>query len=469
MKMSFVIIVLNGMPFLKAALESIYKSAHEIIIVEGAVKKARFSATKDGHSIDGTISFIKKFKDDKNKIKLMSPGFWEDKCSMQNAGLKEVTGNYVWLVDSDEVYKKKDIEKIIQILKEDSTITQINVPMLHFWKDYDHIISSDILRSKGVARIFKFEKGNYFSTHRPPTLKSKEKSKIIEKDVLENLEIYCYHYSYILPMQVKQKLTLYKLYGWEKPWKIDLDDWYSNCFAKWTIENKDKIEEKYGIWTCDKNSKTEKFLGVHPKSMRCIMDLIMQNLKSAITVLKKRFPNILLNCVETGTIRSYTENHNSTLHIAEVLGKNGSLISIDVNPKAIKISKVICKAYTNIKWILGSSVPYFNSTKEKFHFVFLDSQNNKEFIFEEFRLVISKMLLSSILIVDDAGVDKNGKIDMVQGGLKIIKTKGHKIAPFLSSLGIVNFVRFNSRGTSQLWIDMNQNNLSLIKEGLKKL
>lgn len=265
MKLSFVIIVLNGMPFLKAALESIYESAYEIIIVEGAIKKASFAATKEGHSIDNTLQFIKGYKDDKKKIKLISPGFWEDKCSMQNVGLKEVTGDYIWLVDSDEIYKKVDICRIVQVLKDSPSITQINVPMLHFWKGYSYIISSTILHSKRIARIFKFTKGNYFSTHRPPTLVTKEKLKAVETP-----KIYCYHYSYILPAQVKQKITLYKIYGWEKSWKIDLDDWYLNCFLKWTVGTKDEVEENYGIWTCDKNSKTEKFTGEHPESMRAL-------------------------------------------------------------------------------------------------------------------------------------------------------------------------------------------------------
>ncbi len=197
------------------------------------------------------------------------------------------------------------------------------------------------------------------------------------------------------------------------------------------------------------------------------MCLVMENLKTAIAVLKERFPGTPLNCVETGTIRSYTENHNSTLHIAESLGKDGSLISVDVNPTAIKISKDICKSYKNVSWILGSSISYFSVTKEKFHFVFLDSQNNKDFIFEEFKLAVPRMLLNSIMIVDDAGVNKDGEIDIVQGGLKIIRIKGHQISPFLLSLGVANFVKFNSQGNSQLWIDMNKDNLGIITEGLQ--
>lgn len=196
------------------------------------------------------------------------------------------------------------------------------------------------------------------------------------------------------------------------------------------------------------------------------MCLIMENLKTAIVVLKQRFTDEKLNCLETGTIRSYIENHDSTFHIAEALGEEGSLISIDINPSAIKISKDVCKVCKNIEWVLDSSISYLSNSEEKFHFVFLDSQNNKDFIFEEFRLAIPRMILNSIMVVDDAGVDENGEIDMIQGGLKILRTKGHKIAPLLLSLGIVNFVRFNLQGTSQLWIDMNDHNLSLIKEGL---
>ena len=38
--------VLNGEPFIKYQLKSIYKFAHEIIIVEGAYKKFRHAAKK---------------------------------------------------------------------------------------------------------------------------------------------------------------------------------------------------------------------------------------------------------------------------------------------------------------------------------------------------------------------------------------------------------------------------------------
>ena len=66
---SFVMIVLNGMPFIENSLKSIYEFAHEIIIIEGAVEKCMFAANVNGSSIDGTVEFIKSFPDTQNKIK----------------------------------------------------------------------------------------------------------------------------------------------------------------------------------------------------------------------------------------------------------------------------------------------------------------------------------------------------------------------------------------------------------------
>ena len=71
-RLSFVMIVLNGMPFIEFALRSIYDFAHEIIIVEGAEEKCRFAANEDGSSTDGTVECIESLGDPANKIILNS-------------------------------------------------------------------------------------------------------------------------------------------------------------------------------------------------------------------------------------------------------------------------------------------------------------------------------------------------------------------------------------------------------------
>ena len=177
------------------------------------------------------------------------------------------------------------------------------------------------------------------------------------------------------------------------------------------------------------------------------MAAVMVNLGIAIDILKNRFPGQHIKCIETGTIRSYNEHHGSTLVISKALGNRGSLISIDYEPTSIAISKDTCKNVKNVTWILSDSVKYLKANQDKFHFAFLDSQNDPDFIFEELRWIWPKVIAGGIIIVDDAGVDAKGKI--VEG----LQKKGHKIAAFLTTKGCTDFVRTAPYHGTQLWID----------------
>ena len=48
---------------------------------------------------------------------------------------------------------------------------------------------------------------------------------------------------------------------------------------------------------------------------------------------------------------------------------------------------------------------------ETYHFVLLDSANNPEIIWNEFKLIAHRIVTNGILMVDDAGIAKNGKRD----------------------------------------------------------
>jgi len=185
------------------------------------------------------------------------------------------------------------------------------------------------------------------------------------------------------------------------------------------------------------------------------------NLIKAVEILKKRFPNQHLRCLETGTLRNPDHLHNSTLHISNTLGDKGSLISIDNNPEAIKVSKEVCKHNKNIEWVLSDSLDYLVNPEGRFHFVFLDSVNDKTIIFEEFRLVMPYMILNSILIVDDAAVNMDGSINS-----KTTREKGHKITAFLMSLEMSpsDFIVKNPIGT-QLWIELDEVTIQKIWKG----
>ena len=133
----------------------------------------------------------------------------------------------------------------------------------------------------------------------------------------------------------------------------------------------------------------------------------MNRVKEFLEKLKSRYK--YLNCVETGTIRSNTENHNSTKVISDIIGDKGKLVSIDINPEAIKISKSVCKNAKNVEWVESSSVDYLSKTDEKFHFALLDSLHDAGYVFYEFILLIKNMCEEGIIMVDDCGVDFNSR------------------------------------------------------------
>ncbi|MEJ2705846.1 MAG: methyltransferase domain-containing protein [Sedimentisphaerales bacterium] len=170
-RISFIMIVLNGIPFIEYSLKSIYEFAHEVIIVEGAVEKCMFAANPDGSSKDGTVEFIKSFPDPQRKIKIVQ-GRWPEKREMQNEALRHVTGDYVWLIDSDEVYKPEHLTEIKRILTNDPSITQVNFIPDNFWKGLDYIFVSDRFFEPAChyRRLFKYVPGAVFTSHRPPTM-----------------------------------------------------------------------------------------------------------------------------------------------------------------------------------------------------------------------------------------------------------------------------------------------------------
>ena len=70
-RITFGMIVFNGKPFVKYNLSSIYPLAHQIIVVEGACLSSVSVARPDGHSTDGTLELLYRFKrelDPENKM-----------------------------------------------------------------------------------------------------------------------------------------------------------------------------------------------------------------------------------------------------------------------------------------------------------------------------------------------------------------------------------------------------------------
>lgn len=279
-KISFGIIVLNGEPFTRYCLRSIYPFAYEIIVVEGGHEDAKSVCTFDGHSIDTTLETLYNFKeheDPENKLTIVTrDGFWPKKdefgrsrTPQSRAYAERATGDYLWQIDIDEFYRKEDMEQVINMLKKTADITAITFPTYTFWGDINYIADSWALRrgSEYYNRLFKWGPGYKYVTHEPPTVldengRDLQKKHWLAGKKMKKENIYMYHYSLLFPWQVEQKVKVYKD---EKPEACSgIVQWAENNYFK--LGNPFRVHNLYRFpgWL-------ERFSGSHPEQVICMM------------------------------------------------------------------------------------------------------------------------------------------------------------------------------------------------------
>src|SRR5450759_1649932 len=148
-RVTFGIIVLNGEPFTRYCLRSLYPFAHQIIVVEGGHEDTRAVATPDGQSIDGTLEALQRFKaeeDPLDKVEIVTRGgFWpktdefgRHRTHQSRAYAERATGDYLWQVDIDEFYLPSQMESVLHMLVHDPTISAVSFNLLAFWGGLDY-------------------------------------------------------------------------------------------------------------------------------------------------------------------------------------------------------------------------------------------------------------------------------------------------------------------------------------------
>lgn len=238
-KISFGIIVLNGEPFLRYNLRTLYPFAHQIIIAEGASPKAAHAATPDGHSTDSTLETIRRFQvedDPEGKVILVTAeddghpnGFWPgEKDQQSQAYAKRATGNWLWQIDIDEFYHPRDLQRIIAYLAAYPDTTCLTLRGLNFWGGFDYVIDGGLFTHPrytgelwGVyRRVFKWGPGYSYITHRPPSVADAtgrditgRRMRFLQK-IGDGPPIYVYHYFMVLRSQFLSKGAYYEKQGW---------------------------------------------------------------------------------------------------------------------------------------------------------------------------------------------------------------------------------------------------------------
>lgn len=277
MKIAFGMIVFEGDYVLKECLEQVYPFASQILIAEGPVKywqEKGFST-----STDLTNKIIDDFPDPDRKIKVIH-GQFEEKDDQCKAYMQFINDDidYIWNLDSDEVYKTKDLHNIIQFLKDEKP-TSLGVRSCSFYGGFDRYLTGFELNTDNFLRIFKHTKGATWLTHRPPTIKYPnnygfQKRHINSDQLYEAIGFQMYHYSYVFPNQVYKKLKYYK----ESLNKSNcIENYFENVYLPWVIGNKKEVENKYrGVheFISRPDCYTAEFKDSHPESISKNMDIL---------------------------------------------------------------------------------------------------------------------------------------------------------------------------------------------------
>ena len=287
-KIAFGMIVFEGDYVLKQCLEQVYPYATQILISEGPVKywqeRGRVTST------DKTNQIIDNFPDPENKITVVH-GQYSEKDEQCNAYIKHMRPDidYLWNLDSDEVYKKEDIEKTIAFLEQEKP-TSVGVRSLSFYGGFENYLTGFELNRDNFLRIFRVTEGSKWLTHRPPTIQYPKEHNIVKKHIDSNS---FYEQTgvqmYLFPLQVKNKIEYYKA-------KVSrhkcIDDYYNKIYLPWMKgEDFDRfhLEREYeGVHEFKPEYRgpcyTEQFVGEHPKalknSLQELNDRILREMKN---------------------------------------------------------------------------------------------------------------------------------------------------------------------------------------------
>jgi len=247
-RITFGIIVLNGEPFTRYCLRSLYPFAHEIVVVEGGHVDTHAVATADGHSVDGTLEALRRFKaeeDPFDKVEIVTrDGFWpktdelgRHRTHQSRAYAERATGDYLWQVDIDEFYRPEDMQAVIALLREQRDVSAVSFRTRSFFGGLRYVAESwhHLDGTRDFNRLFKWGPGYRYVTHEPPTVVDDRGRDLrtlhwVRAGEMARRGVFLYHYESLFPWQVEQKVRIYED---EKPeWCGGLIEWAQHSYFR---------------------------------------------------------------------------------------------------------------------------------------------------------------------------------------------------------------------------------------------
>jgi hypothetical protein len=277
MKVAFVLIAFNSDYVLEPCLKSVLPFGN-VYAAEGPVtfwQKRGYTT-----STDQTNAILDKYKIPTEHYT------WKEKDDEQNAAIALVPPDtdFVWCLDSDEIWKAQDIEAILRIL-ETNTVDSVSFKAWSFYGGFDRYMTG-FEENFEVHRIQRFYPGARFATHRPPTILAPDGKPWREYRHMNHIKtdeigVRFYHYSYVFPSQMEAKALYYAEMGGNIP------DYFDRVYLPWALgdsESRYEIEERYdGVhnWLPDRRGpcRTAQFKGEHPAEIQKVMPQLQRRLR----------------------------------------------------------------------------------------------------------------------------------------------------------------------------------------------
>jgi hypothetical protein len=288
MKITFGMIIFESDFVLQECLEQVYPFAHSIVISEGPVsywqKKGRLTST------DKTNHILHNFYDPDNKLKIIHDQFNEkdDQCRAYINQIPPDT-EYLWNLDADEIYKTQDLKNIIEYLYCEKP-TSVGIRSCTFYGGFDYYLTGFELNIDNFLRIFKYQHGCTWLTHRPPTIQYRSnmlKKHINSNKLYNDINFQMYHYSYVFPRQVERKISYYK----ECVSKQNcIDNYFKLIYLSWVNGDEDIkkfIENQYdGVHEFYPSIRgpcyTAKFNESHPESIQKNIHILKEQIQNQL-------------------------------------------------------------------------------------------------------------------------------------------------------------------------------------------
>tara|TARA_Y100000034_G_scaffold70478_1_gene85043 strand:- start:455 stop:2422 length:1968 start_codon:yes stop_codon:yes gene_type:complete len=206
------IIACNEEEFLAPSVESLTSVVDEFIFVVGGNEYAYQSGmcNKNGYPNDNTLGIAKRLAKEHNGTVIEPPGrLWKDKVEMRNAYVEHLEpGNWMWMLDGDEVYKPRQLWRCTELMKEYEVI------IMQFWLFWNNMNTIGVGKWEQYPqeRIVKWRPDYaYRGSNHLHVSKAGGEQVQGTRPCYKGQEKLFYHYSWVRPIQkIRQKLLYYK-------------------------------------------------------------------------------------------------------------------------------------------------------------------------------------------------------------------------------------------------------------------